>query len=56
MNEKEIENLKECRSENPGAPTMSLNTRKGADAIVPVLEKHSVKSGFFTKVGTKGQE
>jgi hypothetical protein len=33
----------------------SLNTNGGKSAGVPCLEKHSLKSGFFTKKVPKGQ-
>lgn len=40
-------------SANP-APTPSMSTNGGRDPGVKRLEKHSVKSGFFTKKDKKG--
>jgi len=35
-------------------PQAPMNTNKGKDPGVKRLEKHSLKSGFFTKKGMKG--
>ena len=40
-------------SANP-APKTSMNTNGGHDPAVKRLEKHPVKSGFFTKKDKKG--
>lgn len=41
------------KSANP-EPKTSLHTNKGKSAGVPVIEKHGIKSGWFTKKMAKG--